>query len=447
MSYKRYSEYKDSGIEWIGEIPKEWEIIVLKRIFLNRYGGSWGDDAKKNENDRICIRVADFDYPKMTIKHNVEYTVRNYSKDVIDKLTLKKNDILIEKSGGGDQTPVGRTIIFDEDFNALYANFLDRLRVKKYYIPKLIQYVLVSFYQNGITYKYVKQTTGIQNLDLSSLLAKEYVALPRINDQQSIASYLDTQCALIDKAIETQNKIIEKLKEYKKSIITEAVTKGLDKNAKMKDSGIEWIGKIPEGWGVRKLKKIVSLIADIDHYMPVTVDNGYPYLMTGDLKEHASKINFNICKHISSIDFKDLSRKIHPLLDDIIFARYATIGTVCYVDISSDFLVSYSCLTIRPNHSELLGKFLYYYFMSQTFFNEIGQYINSNTQSNVGLDSLQRIKVVLPDKNIQLKIIMFLDKKCEEIEKTILNKEQIIEKLQNFKKSLIYECVTGKRRV
>lgn len=444
---RKYDTYKDSGIEWIGEIPKEWNTITLKRVFSNRDGGAWGKEPQNNENDRICIRIADFDYPQMTIKHDIDYTVRNYTTDVIEKLTLQKNDILIEKSGGGDQTPVGRTIIFNEDFNALYANFMDRLRVKQSISPKFIEYLLVSFYQNGITYQYIKQTTGIQNLDLTNLLAKESIVLPILNEQQKIADYLDKKCGEIDRVIETEKLVIEKLKEYKQSIITETVTKGLDKTVPLKDSNIEWIGKIPQHWEIIKLKKTISLIADIDHYMPDTTDTGYSYLMTGDLKDIASKIDFENCKHISDSDYKDLSKKIHPVLDDVIFARYATIGTVCYVDIQKDFLVSYSCLTIRPNSEKLFGKFLYYYLISDTFKIEVSQYINSNTQSNVGLDSLQKVYMVLPNKTEQQQIAEYLDKKCSEIDKAIANKEQVIEKFTEYKKSLIYECVTGKRKV
>ena len=215
----------------------------------------------------------------------------------------------------------------------------------------------------------------------------------------------------------------------------------------MKDSGIEWIGQIPQHWEIIKFKNCISKIADIDHYMPNSVDNGYPYLMTGDLKEYASQINFDICKKISSEDYIDLATKIHPQKDDIIFARYATIGTLCYVDISKEFLVSYSCLTIRPLNAKVLGKFIFYYLKSDIFTNEIMQYVNSNTQSNIGLDSLKRILVILPNVIEQKQIISYLDKKCSEIDKTIEDKENLIEKLVEYKKSLIYECVTGKRKV
>ena len=104
---------KNSGIEWIGEIPDEWGITPLKRLFKNRDGGAWGIEPQNNDCDIVCIRVADFDFDKFSIKSSYEYTIRNYDNETIDKLELRKGDILIEKSGGGELTPVGRTIAFD----------------------------------------------------------------------------------------------------------------------------------------------------------------------------------------------------------------------------------------------------------------------------------------------------------------------------------------------
>ena len=160
-----------------------------------------------------------------------------------------------------------------------------------------------------------------------------------------------------------------------------------------------------------------------------------------------TNINFEVCKQVSDSDFLKLSSKVHPMIEEVIFARYATIGTVCYVDIVKDFLVSYSCLTIRPRKNKLNGKFLYYYLKSETFKTDVIQYINSNTQSNVGLDSLQKVYIILPNINDQLAIISYLDTKCTEIDKLIVKKEQLIEELETYKKSLIYEYVTGKKEV
>ena len=424
---KKYDTYKDSGIEWIGEIPQEWGLTKIGQIYDER-----------NE------KVSDKDYQPLSVTKNgvvpqLETAAKTDNGD--NRKLVKINDFAINSRS--DRR--GSCGISEYEGSVSLINTV--LSPRNNMCNKYYNY---TFKSECFADEFYKWGNGIVD-DLWSTkwsaMKNIYIPNPKLEEQIVIAEYLDKKCGAIDEVIETEKSVIEKLKEYKQSIITEAVTKGLDKSVPLKDSGIEWIGKIPQHWEIIKLKKTIRLIADIDHYMPDTTDAGYSYLMTGDLKEIASKIDFENCKHISESDYKDLSKKIHPILDDVIFARYATIGTVCYVDIQKDFLVSYSCLTIRPNSEKLFGKFLYYYLISDTFKIEVSQYINSNTQSNVGLDSLQKVYMVLPNKAEQQQIAEYLDKKCSEIDEAIADKEQVIEKFTEYKKSLIYECVTGKRKV
>lgn len=210
----------------------------------------------------------------------------------------------------------------------------------------------------------------------------------------------------------------------------------------MKQSGIDWIGNIPESWEIKKLGLICKQIGDIDHYMPESVDEGIPYVMTGDFIGNQNEIDFENCKKISYKDFLTLSKKIKPEKGDILFARYATVGTVRYVESDIDFLVSYACLIVKPLLGNVNGKFLYHYFFSNSFNEEVSKYINTNTQANVGSDSLNRIKITVPPLNEQTLISDFLDKKCEKIDSITSNLEKQIEILQKYKKSLVTETVT-----
>lgn len=220
-------EMKDSGIEWIGKIPKHWELKRLKNFTKNRQGGAWGKDVDlKNENQNIiCIRIADFDYPKMTIRKDREFTLRNYTKSEIAKYTLQKGDILVEKSGGGEKTPVGRTIIWNEDFKALYANFIERIRLDRdIVLPMYAQFCFYAFYGMGGSNLYFNQTTGLQNLDMSTMLNKLNFPIPKISEQNFIIDFLNKKTATIDEAIAAKKKQLETLEEYKKSLIYEYVT-------------------------------------------------------------------------------------------------------------------------------------------------------------------------------------------------------------------------------
>lgn len=433
---RKYDTYKDSGIEWIGKIPQNWNVRKLFGLLKSIGSGTTpkGNDSYY-DGDIPWLNTGDLTDSYVNI---IGKTVTDIAMTECSALKLfDKNSVVIAMYGA----TIGKLGIITFPTTTNQACCV--MSCSKSLYNKYLFYVLYSARDYILTLSY-----GAGQPNISQETMKSFkLCCPDVVEQQKIADYLDKKCGEIDKVVETEKSVIEKLKEYKQSIITEAVTKGLDKSVPLKDSSIEWIGKIPQHWEVRKLKKTINLIADIDHYMPNTTDTGYSYLMTGDLKDIASKIDFENCKHISDSDYKDLSKKIHPVLDDVIFARYATIGTVCYVDIQKDFLVSYSCLTIRPNSEKLFGKFLYYYLISDTFKIEVSQYINSNTQSNVGLDSLQKVYMVLPNKTEQQQIAEYLDKKCSEIDKAIGDKQQVIEKFTEYKKSLIYECVTGKRKV
>ena len=210
---------------------------------------------------------------------------------------------------------------------------------------------------------------------------------------------------------------------------------------KMKDSGIEWIGKIPEGWEITKIKHIVSSVTDIDHFMPDSAEFGIPYLMIGDLKDLSSSIDWDSSKKISIEDYKKLSIKSRPQIGDIIFARYASIGTTCYIDTDRDFLVSYACLTIHPSDL-IIGKFLSYYLKSSSFAEDVLRRTNSNTQGNVGKDSLVNATIVLPSIIEQTQIVNFLDAKCSDINAMLSKTRSSIEEYKKLKQAVITQAVT-----
>lgn len=174
-------EMKDSGIEWIGLTPSMWANRRIKYVIKSRDSGLWGQDVKCEENGTICLRIADFDYSKGIFKDTPvdALTYRKYPSYVVDKCHLKKGDILIEKSGGGEKTPVGRTVLFDKPYIALFANFMDRIRVNTSVVmPQYLQYWFRAFYSCKMSPYYINQTTGIQNINLSRLLTKEKVFYP-----------------------------------------------------------------------------------------------------------------------------------------------------------------------------------------------------------------------------------------------------------------------------
>ena len=232
---------KDSGISWVGEIPKEWNKRPIRSIIKSRVGGVWGDDINDDIQGVVCIRIADFDFSKRKIKDVSSdlLTYRLYNSIQIQKYSLQKNDILIEKSGGGEKTPVGRAVLFDKNYKALFANFMDRIRIDdSIVLPVFAECWLWNLYSCRVTPYYINQTIGIQNIDLTFMLAKEQICFPSLVEQQRIAEFLDRECGKIDGLKADIQVQIDTLEQYKRSIITEAVTHGLNPSAPMKECSV-----------------------------------------------------------------------------------------------------------------------------------------------------------------------------------------------------------------
>lgn len=425
-------EMKDSGIKWIGAIPNHWRVSKIKQIVrwksvkgqpdlpvLSLYR-DYGVIPKDSRNDNHNVTSLD----------TSGYKVVEHGDLVINKMKAWQGSLAVSEYNGIVSPAYHICKITSENICKKYLHYLLR---DASYLPE-----------------YMRLSTGLRvgQWDLSFDDFKNIPFLvPPLAEQERIAAFLDAECTEIDAVLEKTRASIEEYKKLKQAVITQAVTKGIRGDRPMKDSGIEWIGEIPAEWEIRKIFRVINKVGDIDHYMPDSVDDGIPYLMTGDLQEKLSDVNLKRCKKVSFQDYEMLSSKIRVSKGDVIFARYATIGTVCFVDTEDNILVSYACLIIKPNSSLLYGEFLFYYLKSTAFLEEIKQYIKANTQANVGLDSVSKAKIALPSVHEQQKIVEYLRDKCKKIDALIAKKQQYITEIENYKKSLIYEYVTGKKEV
>lgn len=446
-------EMKNSGIEWIGDIPANWNIIRMKSCIIQRDSGAWGDEPTGEECDVICLRIADYDYSTFRFKNTSteELTYRHYPKNVIEKLTLHKNDILIEKSGGGEKTPVGRTVIFDKSYQALFANFMDRLRISDFLSAEFMQYVFVTFYKNNYTRNYIKQTTGIQNLDLTTMLASESVPIPSIEEQHKIADYLDCKCAEIDAVIEKTKATVEEYKKLKQSVITEAVTKGIRGDRLMKDSGIEWIGEIPADWELVPFR----------HILKERQEKNSPIKST-------ERLSLSI--ELGVTLYADKTTNLDRFKEDFEQYKLAHCGDLVMNSMNmivgasgvSDYFgcvspVYYTFYDELEDHAT--AKFCEYIFRSKTmlrFLFSLGKGIYAIVRGDdrvntcrlkVSKEDLKSIAIPVPSAEEQRKIISYLQKKCAEIDSLIEKKTALLEEMESYKKSVIYEYVTGKKEV
>ena len=424
---------KNSGINWIGNIPASWSVNKVKYNFINykiipgirsdkynRLALTLEGVVSRTKDDRNGLQPKDFNSYQLLKENDLVFKL-------IDLQNISTSRVGLAHSTG----LVSPAYIILHPINV---------------IPKFAEYFFLSMWHRNV-FNALGDAGVRSSLSVSDLLNISFL-IPPTAVQARIVDFLNIKCVQINELRENIEKQLKILEEYKKSIITEAVTKGLNSNVEMKKSGINWIKKIPKDWTIKKLRYVTKNINDVDHYMPDDSEDidKVPYLMISDLKSKISDVDFEKCKHISRRDYDVLSVKVKNEKDDIIFARYATIGTVMYIDKNLDFLVSYACLTIKPQNN-IYGKFLFYYFKSNAFFEDISQYVNINTQGNIGKESLSKVKIIVPHIREQEYIVEYLDKKCTEIDCIINNKKKQLEILEQHKRSLIYEYITGKKEV
>lgn len=435
-------EMKDSGVEWIGEIPTKWPLTRMKSCISGRDSGAWGDEPSGEVGDCICLRVADFDYAKFSFRDTPidELTVRHYKAETIKKLTLNRGDILIEKSGGGEKTPVGRTVIFDKTYKAIFANFMDRLICAKNVFPKWMQYVFATFYKNNFVWNYIKQTTGIQNLDLTAMLREEIVPCPNINEQQCISDFLDARCAEIDAVIEKTEASIKEYKKLKQAIITQAVTKGIRGDRPTKDSGIEWIGKVPKSWKICRIKDVCRTQTG------TTPSTTNPDWFDGEIRWY-TPVDFNE-KYILKESSRTLNQQAKndnvvtmiPPHSVMLVGIGGTVGKVGYVSQECSCNQQITAL----HSSTVFPMFLMYWLIANsTFLKETALY---TTLPIINNQTLGNYPMLAPFDDIEEREIAdFLDERCTKIDICIEKKKKLVAELESYKRSLIYEYVTGKK--
>ena len=429
------TEMKDSGVAWINTIPKKWKLKKIKYALKNR-----------NENNNP-IR----------------------SKNILS-LTVKQGVIPLEEKEGGGNKPKedysAYKLAYPNDIVMNSMNVLSgSVGLSKYFgCVSPVYYMLRPIDEKDDVryYNYIFQTTVFQRSLLglgNGILMKEsdngklntirmripldklgnlLIPVPDSSIQRKIADYLDSIIPNIDMLLADIEKQIETLEEYKRSIITEAVTKGLDPDVEMKDSGIEWVGMIPKQWNVTKFKYICSVKTNL---VNVKKYQEYPQISPDNIeKDSGILLNYSTVAEAGVISdnhlfFKGqiLYSKIRPKLNK---ATIAPFNGLCSADM----------YPIETNENTM---FVLYMILSQYFLNQVSLVTEDRVKMpKINQEELGVIKIVLPDNiNEQEKIVLYLHQKCQDISKAIEEKKEQLETLEQYKKSVIYEYVTGKKEV
>ncbi len=421
----RYEQYKDSGIAWIGEIPEHWELRKGKNLFKLR-------NSKGNNN---AILLAATQKYGMIPQSQVEGVVQvKQNTDLNTFKTVHKNDYVISLrsfQGGFEMSE------YEGVCSPAYQVFYSTKPCCNYFFKYMFKsYGFVSQI-NAFTLG-IREGKNIQYEDFSLMK----LPLPTIQEQQSIATYLDQKCSEIDELITLQEEMITKLQSYKQSVITEAVTKGLDKNVPLKDSGIAWIGEIPEYWEVIKTKNAFKIISGAT---PKTDNMTYwdgeiIWITPADYKTE-DRIIKSGKRNITLAGLNSCGTSIVPE-NSIIFSKRAPIGLVAINVVP--LCTNQGCISCIPK-SFVSSKYFYYLMSVLTEWFEL--FGSGTTFKELSTNNFANFSLSQPPLSEQQSIADYLDQKCSEIDALISIKKQKIEKLKDYKKSLIFECVTGKRKV
>ena len=437
MKYPKYSEYKDSGVEWIGIIPKGWEVKKLSRCLSRLESGN----REVGGGNQLKDGVFSIGGEHIDWEGNISLTNPKYIKESfyfnLNSGKVKEEDILLVKDGATigkiahvKELPVKKVAINEHVF---------LLRTNKSLHSKFLYYFLYS--KIGQTQILSNVRGAAQGGLNSSFVQKLYISIPPLLVQKNISSFLDNEIERLSKLIYKENNIISLLKEKRQAIITNAVTKGLDSNVPMKDSGIDWIGKIPKEWIATKLKFISHISGDYglnisaDNY----IDKGARFIRITDINEDGTLISDGV--YIK----EDLAKDNFLEKGDMLFARSGSVGTSFLFNLEGSQKYSFAGYLVRFRlKKEYSPGFVYLFSQSNLFKDQIKMNSIETTIENFNGEKYSNLKICVPDAKSQEQIVSTLSIIFNEIDSLILKSSKMIKLLKEYKTSLITQVVTGK---
>lgn len=423
---KTYESYKDSGIAWIGEIPSEWKVGLVGRYFNEIKNPNINQEEKNTlqfkMGDIISKKRGDSKYNPETIE---AYNVVEPGTIMINGLNLSFDFISQRVGQVHEKGAITSTYLALYPSNGMMSDYA------KY---------LLKAYDNCKALHAMGR--GLRATLSYGIFRSEPILIPSIDEQHSIASFLDTKCGEIDSLISLQEEMISELQAYKQSVITEAVTKGLDPNAKMKDSGVEWIGEIPEKWSKDKIFRVFANIGS-GTTPKATEDSNFEgeinWIQSGDINGSI----MNSCKNKISQQVlnKYSALKIYNAPFIIVAMYGASVGNISVSMI--DGCVNQACCVM----SDSVHYFDYLFYAIKSAKDYLIYRAEGGGQPNISQDKLKNLWLPIPPLSEQQSIATYLDSKTSQIDSLISLKQQKIDELKSYKKSIIYEYVTGKKRV
>ncbi|WP_367293701.1 restriction endonuclease subunit S [Lactococcus lactis] len=427
---------KDSGVEWIGEIPEDWDIGKVNRAL--KY-------VKEVAGDKHGL------YPRLSLaKSGVierpKYDGNGQAPADYNTYQIVPKQQFVFNLMGLEQDSDYRRVGVPEKSGLLSSGYVrmdnnsDVLNVKYgyYYFLTLESYRIFNAYGTGI-----RSTLNGKQLEKLPLI------LPAIDEQQKIADFLDSKIALIDQIIADTKRSIEELKSYKQSLITETVTKGLDPNVPMKDSGVEWIREIPEGWKLPSLGQLSIKIGSGKTPLGganVYQESGVLFIRSQNVYDTGLLLG-DKATYISQ-EVNDQMKNTEVQKQDILLnITGGSIGRSVKYNLNTPANVNQHVCIIRSINNIIDPDFLTYFLNSSSGQTNVNYFQTGGNREGLNFEQIKKFKIPLPVMKKQKNIIIFLDEKTKKIDALIKDKNLVISENESYKKSLIYEYVTGKKQV
>ena len=442
MKLKPYPEYKDSGVEWIGDIPEGWESFKIKLLGQFKNGNGFPESLQGNEHGDIpFLKVSDINDPKSIFVDSSNNFVSLKTAAENKWNIIEENSIIFPKIGEA----INKNHRKINDKEIIIDNNLSAFLIKEQFYFKYIYYIFKELNMNDFL-----NISSVPSINMDLLKSHKFSVTVNIKEQKIITSFLDKKTSQIDKTIQKDTQLIELLKEKRTALINHAVTNGLDLDAKMKDSGVEWIGDIPEEWFMFKIKHLAGNCSNPVQTGPFGaqlhaedyVNEGIPLILIRNV--NCGRINDINIPYVSGEDAIRLS--MYRLnVGDIVFSRVGSIGRAALVtDKEEGWLISGQMLRLRLTDKRIYNPYLVYLFQSNLSNEYVSLESVGSTRESLNTQILSNMSFPLPIKQKQEEIVNYLNKETSKIDETIHKIERKIELLEEYKKSLIHHVVTGK---
>jgi len=440
---ERYDNYKDSGFDWIGEIPEHWNVKKLKYLaFANP--SNIDKKSKKEEKEVFLCNYVDV-YKNDFIHRGIKFMKATASDSQIEKFKLEKGDVIATKDS---ETPddIGVPALVTESFDNVVCGYhlthIKPAEIKGEFLYRFFQtQYLKSFFEvsaNGVT----RFGLGVDKINSA------FIIEPPFKEQTAIADYLDRKTAEIDELISQKEQLLKLYEEEKTAIINQAVTKGITPDVKMKDSGIDWLGEIPEHWKVKKLKYVISKAGS--GVTPrggasVYLTSGVPLLRSQNI--HFDGLRLDDVAYISETTHNEmLNSKVFPG-DVLLNITGASIGRCFYItDELGEANVNQHVCIVRPKDN-LFSKYLYFTLRSYIGQEQINIEQTGSGREGLNFEALKNFIVPKIDIKEQTEIVNYIETEITRINTKAEKTKKLIDLLREYKQSLISEVVTGKIKV